>query len=222
MVRGTQVLAGRHSVIYILVALRSEARPLVKRFSLETVPGGLAGRPAFAGSDLRLIVTGIGRSRSALAVEGLSGLQEARSKVAWLNVGIAGHRDLQIGEAILADEVVDAATGQIWRLHPIPGTPCRIGPLCTVETVEEVYPTPAAYEMEAASLCRRVPDAREAGLLQIVKVVSDNRQIGTQQISAEFVEELIARQLQLVEWLVSELLARIGAETSTQDTLETR
>ena len=181
------------------------------------MPGGIVGRPAFAGSDLRLIVTGLGRSRAALAVEGLSGLLRPSSVVAWLNIGIAGHRDLPIGEAILADEVVDAATGQSWRLHPIPGAPCRIGSVCTVETVEERYPTEAAYEMEAASLCPRVPDARGAGLLQIVKIVSDNRQTETQQISAELVEELIERQSHLVEWMVSELLARVGAEAAAED-----
>lgn len=215
-------MAGRQGVIHILVALRSEARPLVRQLSLEPVPGGIVGRPAFGGSDHRLIVTGIGSARTALAVEGLSGLHRASPAVAWLNIGIAGHRDLPIGEAILADEVADAATGQSWRLHPIPAAPCRIGPVCTVETVEERYPTEAAYEMEAAGLCPRVPDALGAGLVQIVKVVSDNRQTGTQRISVESVEELIERQLHLVEWLVSELRAKLGAEAAAENSEDPR
>jgi len=198
-------------VIHVVVALRSEARPLVRQFDLKPLPGGIVGRPAFASPDLRLIVSGMGKSRTALAVEGLSALHEASSAVAWLNVGIAGHRDLSVGEAVLADGVVEEATGKSWRLHPIPGAACRIGPVCTVETVEERYPTEAVYEMEAASLCAGVPDAVGAGFLQVLKVVSDNQQTGTTQITAEIVEQLIERQLELVEWLIRELWPKVEA-----------
>ncbi len=204
-------MEGRQSLIHLLVALRSEARPLVRHFGLEPLPGGIVGRPVYAGTDLRLIVTGMGKSRTALAVEGMWGLDRTDSVAAWLNVGIAGHRNLPIGEAILADEVVEAATGRSWKLHPIAGAPCRVGSVCTVETVEKQYPTAAVYEMEAASLCPRVPEALGRGLLQILKVVSDNRQTGTQQISARFVEGLIERQLQLVDWLIGELRTKIEA-----------
>lgn len=211
MVRNRGLLEGRRIVIHILVALRSEARPLLSHFDLEPMPGGVAGRPAFAARDLRLVVTGMGGSKTAFAMEELRGLSRCEPAIAWLNVGIAGHRDLPIGEAILADEVLEAATGRSWKLHPLSEAPCRIGPVCTVDVVEERYPTRAAYEMEAASLCPRAPDALGTGLLQILKVVSDNRQSGTQQISAAFVEELIGRQLQLIEWLVGELRGKVEA-----------
>jgi adenosylhomocysteine nucleosidase len=144
-------------------------------------------------------------------MEELWGLSKSESAIGWLNVGIAGHRDLPIGEAILADKVLEAATGKSWTLQPLSGAPCQIGPVCTVDAVEERYPTNAAYEMEAASLCPGAPDALGTGLLQILKVVSDNRQSGTQQITAAFVEELIGRQLKLIEWLVGELRAKVGA-----------
>lgn len=198
-------------MIHMLVALRSEARPLLPHFDLEPMPGGVAGRPAFAAHDLRLVVTGMGGSKTALAMEELWGLSRSESAIAWLNVGIAGHRDLPIGEAILADKVLEAATGRSWKLHPISGAPCQIGPVCTVDAVEERYLSDAVYEMEAASLCTRAPSALGTGLLQILKVVSDNRQSGTQQITAAFVEELIGRQLKLIKWLVGELRAKVEA-----------
>ncbi len=215
-------MEARRSVIHVVVALRSEARPLARHFDLKPLPGGIVGRPAFSGPDLRLIVSGMGKSRTALAVEGLSALHKASSAVAWLNVGIAGHRNLPVGEAVLADGVVEEASGRTWRLHPIPGVACRLGPVCTVETVEERYPTEAVYEMEAASLCAGVPDAIGAGLLQVLKVVSDNQQIGTTQITAEIVEELIERQLEVVEWLIRELRTKVGAGAIGMDAERTR
>ena len=93
-------------MIHILVALRSEARPLLSHFDLEPMPGGVAGSPAFAARDLRLVVTGMGGSKTAFAMEELRGLSRCEPAIAWLNVGIAGHRDLPIGEAILADQVL--------------------------------------------------------------------------------------------------------------------
>lgn len=197
-------------MIHILVALQAEARPLVQHLALESLPGGIGGRPAFTGADLRLVITGIGKGGVASAVEGLSSLPRASPAVAWLNIGIAGHRDLPVGEAILAAEVLDSATGRIWRPRPFHDTPCRIGSVRTVETVEERYPTDAAYEMEAASLCLRVPEAVGSGLLQILKVVSDNRDNGTQQVSPALAESLISSQLQLVDWLIAEIRSRLS------------
>ena len=70
---------------------------------------------------MRLIVAGKGKCAAAAACAYLQGL-EPKSKHIWLNLGIAGHGSLRVGEPILAHKVTDAATNVAWY-PPLLSTP---------------------------------------------------------------------------------------------------
>ena len=82
-------------MINFVVALASEAKPLISHYGL-TLQSHRRGFPLYAGTDLRLVVTGIGRVRVAAGTAFLAGSNSDASGP-WLNIGIAGHR-LHLGQ----------------------------------------------------------------------------------------------------------------------------
>lgn len=200
-------------MIYVLVALRSEAHPVVRHLGLEALPTGIARRPAFAGHDLLLVVTGVGRGAAGRAVEELSRRSEAGSAVGWLNVGIAGHRDLPQGTCLLANEIQESASGHRWEVRiPFRSSLPEV-PLCTVDRPETEFSGNAAYDMEASGFYAAARRIAEPGLAQVLKVVSDNHGDELTNLTSERVEELISVACPRV----SELLQQMARVVETRD-----
>ena len=83
-------------MIQLLTALKCEARPLIEAFNLVRCQGN-GPHELYQNGELQLLVSGPGKTAAAAATAfafASSGLQE---NTAWLNIGIAGHRQLQPG-----------------------------------------------------------------------------------------------------------------------------
>ena len=89
--------------VTVICALPSEAAPLVRHWRLQAT----RDRPfkLFESADRRVIVSGIGSHSSAVAVGFAAGLNEARTDDIWLNAGLAGHAELALGTAVVADRI---------------------------------------------------------------------------------------------------------------------
>lgn len=189
-------------LIHVVTALPAEARPIVRRFGL--VPSGGAPGRLFRGDGIELIVSGVGAAASAAAVGRLAGAAGRRPK-AWLNVGIAGHREAPLGSPCLASKVVQASTGRSWYPPAVFDPPCAGGTVCTVEGVERALVGDAYYEMEAAGFYAAALRFATAEAIQVLKVVSDNRDAPPERLTSRAVEELIEANLAIVEALVDEI-----------------
>lgn len=192
----------------IVTALTAEARPITRHFGLELV----SNEPfrLYRGDGIELIVSGVGSAASATAVGYLAGGSPRRPR-GWLNVGIAGHRDAPIGSARLAAKVVQVPTGRSWYPPAVFDPPC---PGATVRTVDEVELEPtddALYEMEAAGFYEEALHFATAELIQVLKVVSDNRDHRPELLTAAAVEELIEVNLPILETLVGKITSIAGS-----------
>ena len=152
---------------------------------------------------MSLIVSGVGKRAAAAAVAYLFARSgEALNRI-WLNVGIAGHRSRAIGEPLVADKIVDEASGRSWMPQAGFELPCDSGVVCTVDGVECDYPDDAAYDMEASGFYSTATRLAAPELVQVLKIVSDNRASGVERISRKKVEALIAARLETVGRLVA-------------------
>lgn len=164
-------------MIRLVTALDCEARPLLDRFRLRR-DHSAQGFPFYrnAAGDA-LIVSGVGRAASAAAVAYLYARLAAEQAPAgaWLNVGVAGHAERPPGTAYLAHRISSADGARVWYPPIVIEPPCAAAAVVTVDQAETGYPQDALYEMEAAGFfptaCRFV----SAELVQVFKVVSDNR-----------------------------------------------
>jgi len=194
-------------MIYVVVALAAEARPLISHFCLAKVDE-LEPLCIYRRSDLVLIVGGVGKEATAASVVALAKAVPPADHSVWLNVGVAGHRKHDIGTAVLARRVIDQESGTVYELSPPADLHIENGEVRTVVHVETQYETEALYDMEAAAFCERAVDLTSSALIQVLKIVSDNRRTGTLCVSARQVQGLVEENLPEVDRLVSSLHRR--------------
>ena len=100
-------------MLHIISALKPEAGPLQDHFDLQPLADttSIYQNPE---AHITLTLSGIGKSAAAAAVARTRDHFRAGRSHAWLNLGIAGHADLPLGQAVLINKVTDAASGLTW------------------------------------------------------------------------------------------------------------
>lgn len=204
--------------VNIVVALSAESRPLVDHFRLSEDRTAVGFR-VFRGEGLRLIVTGPGRVACAAGVAALGERGQDANIPAWLNLGIAGHENYAVGEGVHALSILEGATGRRWyppQVFPMPGRGER---LCTVDVPETKYPGSCVYDMEASAFYATALRYATGELIQVYKVISDNRDSGVENVDRYGVRDSIVRHLPAIESIVTGLSDLAGAVDASRPRL---
>lgn len=193
--------------VNLVVALPCEAAPLIERLRMRRAGDA---PPVYENDDgARLAVCGIGPRPAAAAVERLARGGGGEGPTAWLNVGIAGHRSLRVGEGVLAGKITEAASGNSAYPPPVlAGFP--IGEVITVERPERDYPLDAAYEMEAFGFHAAASRRAALELVQCCKIISDNPGTDIERVTAATARELVHAAADRLLDLVGQLRALAG------------
>ncbi len=196
-------------MINLVVALECEAMPFVDYFCLrpDVVASGLR---VYSRADLRLVVTGMGKTRAASRCRQLCA-NGYRLNRAWLNVGIAGHRDLEIGTGVWAQYVKDKETGRVWSLATMQTPSAVVNTVCTVMNPDLGYPEDLVLDMEASGFCESVTAYSPDAVIQCYKVISDNRASGVAAVTPAAVSTLMKSHVQPVAEAVSALAGLLTA-----------
>ena len=98
----------------IVVALDCEARPLLSRFGLKRCSGD-AWR-MYEGNGITLVVSGVGRVRSAMALSALLAAHPEPSRAMLWNIGICGATPglFEKGRLVMIQCVTNVATSRCW------------------------------------------------------------------------------------------------------------
>ena len=192
-------------MLHIVCALKPEARPLLDRFGLRALPDA----PRIyqnAGANISLTLSGIGKSAAAGAVARTHEYFDADRSHAWLNLGIAGHADLPLGQAVIVKKVTDAASGETWfpsRVFPVT-IPAH--DLVTLDEPGSDY-RQELFDMECAGFFRAVSGVATLELAQALKIVSDNAERPMDGVNPDLVSRLMKQNLPVIEEIVEQLLA---------------
>jgi len=191
-------------MLHIVTALPCEAKPIIRHYRLN-------GRQAengfriYENDQIGLIIAGIGKCAAAAACAYLQGA-EPQSKHAWLNLGIAGHGDLNVGDAVMAHKVTDANTATSWYPAMPFKHPCPTVELVSVDQPQTDYDANIAYDMEASGFYDTASRFNSSELVQVVKLISDNHANPAEQVSAELTEQIIDAKLDKIDALIQKLL----------------
>jgi len=191
-------------MINLVVALLVEARPLIKRFNLAE-NSNARGFRLFDGEDMRLVVTGVGKTAAAAGTAYLGGLYRSTLNEAWLNIGIAGHASIDIGAAVHALRITDDATGRNWYPPQIVLMPGSGQTIVTKDQPETEYPKELVYDMESSSFYAAALHFSVRELVQCFKIISDNRLSSTSNLTRKKVRDLVTAQIENIAEAVSEL-----------------
>jgi nucleoside phosphorylase len=194
-------------LINLVVALPAEAKPIASRFGLQRVPADRRF-PLYRNRQLTLIVSAPGKINAAAATAYLAGLSGCLKDAIWVNIGVAGHAERQVGEVRLAHRVTDAGSGRCWRPARALEGSCPSDSLVTLDRPDLHYRRDTMIDMEASGFyptaCRFSP----VELVQILKVISDNRGETARGLSAKKVRRLMDGTLDTLETLIARLEER--------------
>jgi len=195
-------------MLILVVALKAEARPLIRHFCMTAEERDGSFR-TFRSDTARLVVSGVGAAAARRATEyATAGLDHPSP---CLNVGVAGHGRLAVGTPLLIHKVTDRQTGDThFPAFPF-ALPCATASLVTVTTAETAYVDPCAYDMEGSGFFAAAVAAAGNELAHSVKVVSDNPLEPVQGLSGQRIGLLLGERLELIESLVSVLTDCAGS-----------
>ena len=190
-------------MINFVVALASEARPLIEHYKLSLLRHAYGFR-IYAADTVRLVVTGIGKVNAAAGTAYLAGFNPQLGQV-WLNIGIAGHRSLDVGTATFALKVTDQATGRNWyppQAVDIPGVGVHV---TTYDTPMVSYPVELVCEMEASAYYSVATRFSSGEVVQCYKIISDNESSSVSELTAGTVTSLVSDHVNTIDGIAQSL-----------------
>ncbi|MDJ0955569.1 MAG: hypothetical protein QNI91_01850 [Arenicellales bacterium] len=177
-------------MINFVVALASEARPLIEYYKLSLLHH-THGFRIFAAENVRLVITGVGKVPAAAGTAYLAGFDPHLDQV-WLNIGIAGHRSLDAGTATFALKITDQATGRSWYPPQTVDMPGMGAHVTTYDTPIVSYPVDIVCEMEASAYYSVATRFSSGEFVQCYKIISDNISTSVSDLTAGNVASLVS------------------------------
>ena len=124
----------------------------------------------------------------------------------FLNIGIGGHRDLKLGEIILASKITDNKTNYNWYPSLLWKTKIKKSSLITVRFPKIIYKPNIVYDMEASSFLKTARSFVGPEKVQVIKIISDNKDNSILTISSKKIEYWIEKKIVIINKLVNEFL----------------
>lgn len=176
--------------LFLIIAHHHEARPFIDALRLKKEMKSHSFE-VFRSQTVKLIISGIGKVRSGMAVAHLCGIYPPDASDVIANVGLcAGHSDIQIGSVIRANYVQDAGTSKGFAPDILYHEKCIEGRVVTVDKPKLDMPDPETfYDMEASGFMEGAYRYFSPERSFILKTVSDHGNFF--KISKEYVEKCI-------------------------------
>lgn len=195
------------SPINLVVALPAEAKPIASGMELERVQPD-RGFPLYRRGLISLVVSGPGKANAAAASAFLFAMGGCPRDAIWVNIGTAGHAERQVGETLLAHTITDAGSGRSWCPTITADCPLPADALVTLDRPDLSYRRPGMVDMEASGFYPTVCRFTAVDLVQVIKIVSDNRDNSARGLGAKQIRGLMENSLDELETLIAHLQAR--------------
>jgi len=156
-----------------ICALHCEAKPVIDYYRLKKSPDTDAF-DLYRNDAITCIVSGIGHDKMSQAVHWANSFLEHEKDSCWINLGIAGHKNLPVGSAVLVngctlDESADPLNLTCNIAHAF-----KTRPIISIEAERSGYDDIAMYDMEASAFFKSCRHYRSIEYCQSIKIISDN------------------------------------------------
>jgi hypothetical protein len=193
-------------MIHIFCALPFEAQPLIQHFKLtELKQFDLFRLYQSKDKNVTLTITGIGKINAASAVSYQHACINTKPSDVWLNIGVAGHASIDIGEARLVNKITDEMDNATWYPQIIFKSPCESTSSMTLNKPSTEYQD-SLFDMEASAFYQLAIRLGTSELIHCFKVISDNTASPTSTVNADKVKTLIANHIKTIDNIIFELV----------------
>jgi hypothetical protein len=185
-----------------VAALHCEAKPVIDFYRLKKSHEDNAF-DHYRGDGMACIISGTGKIASSAACAWIAARYCDEASLAWINLGIAGAAEHNIGAMFSLHQVIDADDGH--RYYPAPASAVELdGSACmTLSLPSEDYCDDYLFDMEASGFMYASLRFSSAELVKSLKIVSDNRR------------EKVGRNRQRVSDLVHQHIGSIDRQASS-------
>ena len=122
----------------------------------------------------------------------------------WLNIGIAGHKNIEIGETRLVNKIIDDEDKLSWYPQIIFDPPCDCEDLVSLKSPSTKYKS-CLYDMEASGFYQIAVKFGTSELIHSLKIISDNNEKSMSLINKKNTEFLVKNKMNVIEKLLAEL-----------------
>ena len=157
-----------------ITALHCEAKPVIDFYRLKKSPSH-RGFDLYQNDDMCLVVSGIGKTSAAAATAWVAALQSIHTSIAWVNLGIAGAANHDIGSAFWINKITCKSTQQHYYPVPTFTTGFNASACTTLDEASNVYHPETLFDMEASGFFSTATRFSSAELIHCLKIVSDNQ-----------------------------------------------
>jgi hypothetical protein len=185
-----------------VIAFQAEARPMIDHLHLKKVEG--TQFPHFQSDEHNLVICGMGKARARQGAEYLLTHQEEKN-LPWLNLGIAGHGNLNQGTAFLAGKIEDDESRETFFPPLIFPKYLPVSSIISCKEPSSKYRPEYGYDMEAHAFYKALAGHSLRELIQVVKIVSDNPCSPLEQVNPKMASKWIEQNLENVMRLVRDM-----------------
>jgi len=185
-----------------VIAFPGEAQPIIEFYELQKV----SSQPFayYQKDNHKLVISAMGREQTSQAVNFLK-TKNVSPNQAWMNLGIAGHGSLEIGQTFIAGKIEDDLSENCFYPPQIYDHDFPVTCLKTCSQPSSSYEPALGYDMEAHAFYAAVVGASTRELTQVIKVVSDNPSSPLSQFSPKDVPGLIEPNLKGIALFVEQM-----------------
>lgn len=162
-------------MIHFITATYSEAKALISFYKLKKLIF-IKEFQVFYNSNLHisLTISGIGKVLSASAVVFTFYLFEKKKNDSWINLGIAGHENKEIGEIFLVKKIIDSGNNKSWFPSFIFNMEIKKESCKTFDKPNYNYSS-ILYDMELSGFYEVATRFSSNELIHSLKIISDNK-----------------------------------------------
>lgn len=194
-----------------MCALHCEAKPVIDFYRLKKSTAKQSF-DLYSNSDMICIVSGPGANKMTEATHWAAKHCSNQTNLNWINLGIAGHKDLNLGSTILITKATQANNQGSITTSPPRQQLFEVAEIISQPAENTDYHDHALFDMETYDFLKTVTLYSAVEDCQCLKVISDNNQHPPDRNKAR-ISALIADNMKTINQFVSDL----QTETSEND-----
>jgi len=196
-------------VLIWVCALHCEAKPVIDLYRLKK-SSQKTEFDLYQNNDIRCIVSGMGADNMSRAVRWGNNQFHQHNNLCWINLGIAGHKNLPVGTGVLINQASlnenkDALNTQTDIKHSFESKS-----VISISHEQTEYHEDSLFDMEAHAFLTMTRTFSPLYLCQSIKIISDNSESPPTRNKAK-ISQLIADNMQQISEFADLLQHSAGA-----------
>jgi hypothetical protein len=188
-----------------VVALPCEAKPVIDHYRLKKSTRHRAF-DLFQNDEMICVISGIGKTCAAAASAWVAGLQHASASICWINLGIAGGADHNIGDIFWLSKITETRNDRSYYPLSVLHSDIKTASCISLDQACVDYHPSDLYDMEASAFFSTAIRFSSAQLVHSLKVIGDNRQQPPER-NKSITSELIFQQLSSIAGFAENLIS---------------